>query len=187
MARSAASPRLVRGMAGVLARRVGPLVADHGRPLGAPGRESLARALGDTPETVISVHQLTRGLCAAYVVGDPSQPEAVVLQSGHLPEEPAARRGDCRRSSGCFGLHDGPDGASRRHWRCDRCAVAGPGPGNGLLRTCRRGDPALRPGAGLERGRRERRFASRGPEARIRGGVPPNLHRRRRRRLLRPR
>ncbi len=44
-------------------------------------RESLARPLGDTLETVISVHQLTRGLCAAYGFGDPTRPDAVVLQS----------------------------------------------------------------------------------------------------------
>ncbi len=50
----------------------------------------LADALGDTPETVISVHKLTRGLCRAYVTGDPSHFDGALIEGFDLPEEPAA-------------------------------------------------------------------------------------------------
>ena len=49
----------------------------------------LAMVLGDTPETVISVHLLRRGLCKAYVAGSPSCPEAVIIQGIFDPKEPA--------------------------------------------------------------------------------------------------
>ena len=49
---------------------------------------SLARALGNTPETVISVHKLTRRLCRAWVAGDPEKFSAAVVQGADLPEEP---------------------------------------------------------------------------------------------------
>ena len=42
---------------------------------------ALADALGDTPHTVISAHQLRRRLCTAYVVGDPSKFDGVIVQS----------------------------------------------------------------------------------------------------------
>jgi len=48
----------------------------------------LADTLGDTPETVISVHLLRRGLCRAYVAGSPSRFEGAVIQGLHLPGEP---------------------------------------------------------------------------------------------------
>jgi len=50
----------------------------------------LADALGDTPETVISVHKLRRGLCRAYVAGEPSHFDGAVIESFDLPEEPEA-------------------------------------------------------------------------------------------------
>ena len=48
----------------------------------------LADALGDTPETVISVHALRRGLCKAYVAGNPSRFQGVIIRAHHLPTEP---------------------------------------------------------------------------------------------------
>ena len=41
----------------------------------------MAGALGDTPETVISVHLLARGPCRAYVAGDPARFKGAVVQS----------------------------------------------------------------------------------------------------------
>ncbi len=52
--------------------------------------ETLCLVLGDTPETVIAVHLLRRGLCSAFVVGEISDPDAVVIRSNNLPEEPTA-------------------------------------------------------------------------------------------------
>jgi hypothetical protein len=51
------------------------------QPLDAAGREALARALGDTPETVISIYQLRNGLCQAYVDGTPDDFRGVLLDS----------------------------------------------------------------------------------------------------------
>ncbi len=50
--------------------------------------QRLADTLGDTPETVISVHLLRRGLCRAYVAGSPSRFEGAVIQALYLPAEP---------------------------------------------------------------------------------------------------
>jgi hypothetical protein len=43
--------------------------------------ETLARALGDSPETVISLHLLRRGLGRAWVAGTPASPRAVVVEN----------------------------------------------------------------------------------------------------------
>jgi predicted GNAT family acetyltransferase len=51
---------------------------------------TLCRVLRDTPETVIAVHLLQRGLCSAYAVGEIDNPDAVVIQPNNLPEEPTA-------------------------------------------------------------------------------------------------
>lgn len=59
-------------------------------PLGPQDCEVLAEALGDTVETVIWVHLLRRGLCDAYVVGEPARFGAAVLQAHEFPAEPAA-------------------------------------------------------------------------------------------------
>jgi hypothetical protein len=48
-------------------------------------RQVLAGALGDTPESVISVHLLARGLGEAYVAGDLRRPDGVVLRGGSDP------------------------------------------------------------------------------------------------------
>ena len=52
--------------------------------------DTLCGVLGDTPETVIAVHLLQRGLCSAYAVGEISNPDAVVIRPNNLPEEPTA-------------------------------------------------------------------------------------------------
>ncbi len=39
----------------------------------------LADALGDTPESVISLHLLLRGLARAYVAGHPAQFDAAII------------------------------------------------------------------------------------------------------------
>jgi GNAT superfamily N-acetyltransferase len=57
-------------------------------PLDPKGCRVLSDALGDTPETVISVHSLRRGLCKAYVAGDPSRFDGAVIQWDFLPSEP---------------------------------------------------------------------------------------------------
>ena len=49
----------------------------------------LADALGDTPETVIAVHQLRRGLCRAFLAGEPQRPAAAIVQGDRCPEEPS--------------------------------------------------------------------------------------------------
>jgi RimJ/RimL family protein N-acetyltransferase len=59
-------------------------------PLGAAGCQALADSLGDSAWTVITVHLLRRGLCKAYVEGDPSRFTAAVIQWNILPDEPAA-------------------------------------------------------------------------------------------------
>lgn len=56
--------------------------------LDAVQRRVLADALGDTPETVISVHLLKLGLCRAYVAGDPGHFRGAVVQAYDLPTEP---------------------------------------------------------------------------------------------------
>lgn len=48
----------------------------------------LAATLGDTPETVQSVHMLRRGLCKAWLAGDPARFKAAILQAVDWPEEP---------------------------------------------------------------------------------------------------
>lgn len=57
-------------------------------PLDPKGCLVLADALGDSPETVISVHALRRGYCRAYVAGDPARFGGVILQGDFCPAEP---------------------------------------------------------------------------------------------------
>ncbi|MGH2534154.1 MAG: hypothetical protein ACRDJW_17950, partial [Thermomicrobiales bacterium] len=54
----------------------------------------LAEALGDTPETVMGIHRLRRGLCRALVAGAPEWPRAAVVQAHALPTEPAGYGAD---------------------------------------------------------------------------------------------
>ena len=51
-------------------------------------RDSLADALGDTPETVIPVHFLRRGLADAWVAGTPPRFDGVIVREHWLPHEP---------------------------------------------------------------------------------------------------
>ena len=50
-------------------------------PLDAQSRLALAAALGDTPESVVAVHVLNRGLARAYVVGEPARFEAAIIRN----------------------------------------------------------------------------------------------------------
>ena len=51
-------------------------------------RDRLADALDDTPETVIPVHFLRRGLADAWVAGTPPRFDGVIVQAHLLPQEP---------------------------------------------------------------------------------------------------
>ena len=57
-------------------------------PLDARGCLALADALGDTPETVISVHRLRCGFCRAYVAGDPAHFDGAIVQDNFCSTEP---------------------------------------------------------------------------------------------------
>jgi len=57
-------------------------------PLDSKRCHLLADALGDTPETVISVHLLRRGLCRAYAAGEPSRFDGAIIQDDFCPAEP---------------------------------------------------------------------------------------------------
>ncbi len=52
--------------------------------------ESVVVALGDTPETVITLQFLRDGTCEVLCVGDPADLEALVIQSSEMPAEPIA-------------------------------------------------------------------------------------------------
>lgn len=49
---------------------------------------ALAAALPDTPETIITRHQLKAGVNRAYVVGDPSHFRAAVVTNTDMPDDP---------------------------------------------------------------------------------------------------
>ena len=59
-------------------------------------RGLLIDALGDSPETVISLHLLEHGLCEAYVAGDPARFDGLILQSHQMPGEPTGFGSDAR-------------------------------------------------------------------------------------------
>jgi GNAT superfamily N-acetyltransferase len=56
----------------------------------------LAGSLGDSPETVISVHNLRRRQCRAFAAGAARGHEGAVVQIDSLPSEPAAYGSDAR-------------------------------------------------------------------------------------------
>jgi GNAT superfamily N-acetyltransferase len=58
------------------------------QPLDREACHVLAKALGDTPETVISLHVLRQGTCKAYVAGHPARFDGAIIQSDDLPTEP---------------------------------------------------------------------------------------------------
>jgi len=49
---------------------------------------ALADALGESPETAIQIHLLRRGLCRAFISGNPDKFDGVIIQNKFLPEEP---------------------------------------------------------------------------------------------------
>jgi len=58
------------------------------RPLDRAAYRVLANALGDTPETVISLHVLRQGICKAFVAGHTARFDGAIIQSDDLPTEP---------------------------------------------------------------------------------------------------
>lgn len=56
--------------------------------LNRDGLAALAAVLGETPETIISVHLLRRGLCRAWAVQAPPAYGSAVVQWDDLPDEP---------------------------------------------------------------------------------------------------
>lgn len=51
---------------------------------------AILASLGESPETVIPLHMLQQGTCEVVCVGDPHDPEGVIIQSTVYPEEPIA-------------------------------------------------------------------------------------------------
>jgi GNAT superfamily N-acetyltransferase len=74
---------------GPSARRCGVAKVKVGevRRLDPPECEALIRALSDTPETVIAVHQLRHGLCEAYAEAGAGHHDAVVLRPSRPSDE----------------------------------------------------------------------------------------------------
>jgi RimJ/RimL family protein N-acetyltransferase len=71
-------------MQGLMTRTDNPYLLDPAQ------FEILAAALGDTPQTLHSLHLLRRHLCRAYVLGPLSQFQAAVVQAVAWPEEPTS-------------------------------------------------------------------------------------------------
>jgi hypothetical protein len=61
--------------------------SDQVRQLDRSECEALIRVLGDTPETVIAVHQLRHGLCEPYAEAGPGRRDAVVLRPSRPSDE----------------------------------------------------------------------------------------------------
>jgi hypothetical protein len=57
-------------------------------PLDPARHQELIAALGDRPETGITVHHLRRGSCRAYVAGDPVRFDGAIIQHFDTPTEP---------------------------------------------------------------------------------------------------
>lgn len=58
-------------------------------PLDPARYPELAAALGDSPETVITLHHLRRGSCRAYVAGEPRHFAGAIIQHADAPTEPS--------------------------------------------------------------------------------------------------
>ncbi|MAG35213.1 MAG: hypothetical protein CL878_03050 [Dehalococcoidia bacterium] len=68
-----------------------PSASSSSRYLLDPSKHDLlADALGDTPETVITIHHLRRRWCHAYVAGSPTRFDGAIVQERFRPGEPAA-------------------------------------------------------------------------------------------------
>ncbi len=57
----------------------------HNHELDAPGRLLLAAAIGERPESLMTLEQLRRGLCTATIIGSPEAPLAAVIQPDAFP------------------------------------------------------------------------------------------------------
>ena len=140
--------------------------------------EALIRALGDTPETVIAVHQLRHGLCQAYSEAGSDHHDAVVLRPSH-PSDELVGFGPRRRVAGAgapgpprlvLRARGGRDRTSARSDPGGRSGAADPLPDGYLSHdgTARRGQLApvgpVLDGRGLD-------LLDRGP-ARHPGGLP---------------
>jgi len=90
-------------------------MGDGYKPLDRERCLALAEALGDTAETVISVHRLRNGFCRAYTAGD-----VAVIQDDFCPAEPTAFGSDPEVIRDLLGSVEG--------WDCvnvsSECAVA---------------------------------------------------------------
>jgi hypothetical protein len=62
----------------------------HAIELDARGRTLLAAAIGQTPETLMTLEQLRRGLCRATIFGTPEQPDAAIVQADAFPTDATA-------------------------------------------------------------------------------------------------
>ena len=62
--------------------------------LDAPGRLLLAAAIGERPETLMTLEQLHRGLCRATILGTPEAPLAAVIQPDAFPGDASAHGDD---------------------------------------------------------------------------------------------
>lgn len=60
------------------------------QPLAHDSCLEFAETMDDTPQNVILLHLLRRGLCRAFVLGSLPDDHAVVIQDRHFPEEPVA-------------------------------------------------------------------------------------------------
>jgi len=66
------------------------------KPLNHADCLKLAETLGDRPETTIQIHLLRHGFCWAYVVGEPSKFDGVIIQSKLDPAEPTGYGSDAK-------------------------------------------------------------------------------------------
>ena len=71
------------------------------------GQDALADSIGETPESVIPVHLLRRGLCRAVVDGSPWRPRAAIVQAHALRSEPTGFGDDPARLWSLLGMLDG--------------------------------------------------------------------------------
>lgn len=51
------------------------------------GKLLIRAVIGEAPETLMSLEQLRRGLCRAYVLGSPDQPAAIAVQPDAFPRD----------------------------------------------------------------------------------------------------
>lgn len=95
---------------------------------------AIAAWLGDTPETTISTHHLTRHQCRVVLSGDLPTPRAAIVQSDDMPEEPMAFGEDAAAIWQAL--------QALRGWSCINVRPAVAAPLAALLQ--RGGDPPIR-------------------------------------------